>query len=70
MRRVRLVMTHLSGATLVQTYPYTPYCCTRHILSHSLCHCYISTVSRRCALATSICTRTYVCIQAQPPLES
>ncbi len=25
MRRMRLVMTHLSGATLVQTYPYTLY---------------------------------------------
>jgi hypothetical protein len=25
MRRVRLVMTHFSGATLVQTYPYTLY---------------------------------------------
>jgi hypothetical protein len=25
MRRVCLVMTHLSSAALVQTYPYTPY---------------------------------------------
>jgi hypothetical protein len=25
MRRVRAVMPHFSGATLVRTYPYTPY---------------------------------------------